>query len=181
MVGLAILSGLRRGELFALRWKDIDECARVLTVREAVYDGMFSTPKTEAGQRQIPLSAAALGFIGEWKERAGRTPDALVFATRTGNSISEQRPQASDFSRLRSVGPASRDVADLPSHLLAVVTRQGCARQGRRSAHGARHVDTTLNVYTQVLDGSLRAAVDRVGGELFTIVHQPEGPAAPIH
>jgi integrase len=27
MVGLAILSGLRRGELFALRWKDIDECA----------------------------------------------------------------------------------------------------------------------------------------------------------
>ena len=88
MVGLAILSGLRRGELFALRWKDIDECARVLTVREAVYDGTFSTPKTEAGQRQIPLSAAALGFIGEWRERAGRTPDALVFATRTGNSIS---------------------------------------------------------------------------------------------
>ena len=89
MVGLAILSGLRRGELFALRRKDIDECARVLTVREAVYDGTFSTPKTEAGQRQIPLSAAAPGFIGEWKERAGRTEQsALVFATRTGNSIS---------------------------------------------------------------------------------------------
>ena len=26
-------------------------------------------------------------------------------------------------------------------------------------------VDTTLNVYTQVLDGSLREAVDKVGGE----------------
>jgi integrase len=56
MVGLAILSGLRRGELFALRWKDIDEHARVLTVREAIYDGTFSTLKTEAGSRQIPLS-----------------------------------------------------------------------------------------------------------------------------
>ena len=46
---------------------------------------------------------------------------------------------------------------------------------------GHANVDTTLNVYTQVLDGSLRVAVDRVGGESFTIVHQPEGPAAPIH
>jgi hypothetical protein len=36
---------------------------------------------------------------------------------------------------------------------------------------GHANVDTTLNVYTQVLDGSLRAAVDKVGGELFTIVH----------
>lgn len=30
------------------------------------------------------------------------------------------------------------------------------------------NVDTTLNVYTQVLDGSLRAAVDKIGDELFT-------------
>ena len=41
---------------------------------------------------------------------------------------------------------------------------------------GHANVDTTLNVYTQVLDGSLRAAVDKVGGELFTIVHRPEDP-----
>jgi integrase len=34
---------------------------------------------------------------------------------------------------------------------------------------GHANVDTTLNVYTQVLDGSLREAVDKVGGELFTM------------
>jgi len=37
---------------------------------------------------------------------------------------------------------------------------------------GHANVDTTLNVYTQVLDGSLRAAADKVGSELFTIVHK---------
>jgi len=36
------------------------------------------------------------------------------------------------------------------------------------------NVDTTINVYTQVLDGSLRNAVEMVGGELFAIVHKPE-------
>ena len=39
---------------------------------------------------------------------------------------------------------------------------------------GHANVDTTLNVYTQVLDGSLRDVVDRVGSELFTIVHKTE-------
>jgi hypothetical protein len=39
---------------------------------------------------------------------------------------------------------------------------------------GHASVDTTLNVYTQVLDGSVRAAVEPVGSELFTIVHEPE-------
>jgi hypothetical protein len=33
---------------------------------------------------------------------------------------------------------------------------------------GHANVDMTLNVYTQVLDGALRAAVDKIGGELFT-------------
>ena len=39
---------------------------------------------------------------------------------------------------------------------------------------GHTNVDTTLNVYTQVIDGALRAAVDKIGSELFTIVHKPK-------
>ena len=40
---------------------------------------------------------------------------------------------------------------------------------------GHADVDTTLNVYTQVLDGALRNAVEKIGTELFTIVHEPDG------
>jgi integrase len=39
---------------------------------------------------------------------------------------------------------------------------------------GHTNADVTINVYTQVLDASLRTAVDRIGGELFTIVHGTE-------
>jgi hypothetical protein len=42
---------------------------------------------------------------------------------------------------------------------------------------GHAQVDTTLNVYTQVIDGALRTAVDKIGSELFTIVHNPENGA----
>jgi hypothetical protein len=44
---------------------------------------------------------------------------------------------------------------------------------------GHANVDVTLNVYTQVLDGATRDAVDRVGAELFTIVHRLE-PAGEV-
>ncbi len=43
---------------------------------------------------------------------------------------------------------------------------------------GRTKVDTTLNVYTQVPDASVRSAADRVRPELFTIVHSLGGEAA---
>jgi len=46
---------------------------------------------------------------------------------------------------------------------------------------GHANVDTTLNVYTQVPDGSLRAAVDKIGTELFTIVQSPPGGSSLTH
>ena len=46
---------------------------------------------------------------------------------------------------------------------------------------GHANVDTTLNVYTQVLDGSLRAAVDKIGTELFTMVQSPPGGSSLTH
>ncbi len=114
MVGLAVLSGLRRGELFALRWKDIDESGRRLSVRESVYDGMFGTPKTEAGVRQIPLSGAAFGLVLTWKAKAKSSdPESLVFGTRLGTPIGPNNVLRRAVSPgLRSAGIASHDMAD---------------------------------------------------------------------
>ena len=47
---------------------DLDEKSRLLTVRPAIYDGVFDTPKTEASARQIPLSAACL-LVAQWRAR----------------------------------------------------------------------------------------------------------------
>jgi integrase len=44
---------------------------------------------------------------------------------------------------------------------------------------GHAKVDTTLNVYAPVVDGSLRRAAETVGSELFSILHKPE-PASQL-
>ena len=46
---------------------------------------------------------------------------------------------------------------------------------------GHANVDTTLNVYTQVLDGSVRNAVATIGDELFTNCSQNGGTTELTH
>lgn len=52
-------SGLRKGELLALRWDDIDFDEEIIHVRRSLYwkvnQPMLKDPKTEAGIRDVPL------------------------------------------------------------------------------------------------------------------------------
>lgn len=180
MFGLALLAGLRRGELFALRWRDIDEQSRLLTVREAVYDGVFATPKTEAGARQIPLSDTAATLMAQWKAYVGKgEPDTLVLSTKAGTPILPNNvlrrfifPACTRLGLPRTTWLTFRRTYSSWSH------DRGVPANVVAQLMGHANVDTTLNVYTQVLDGSLREAVQKVGSELFTIVHKRA--AAPL-
>ena len=51
------------------------------------------------------------------------------------------------------------------SGALAAYAWRPCAVRGKAELMGHDHVDTTLTVYAQVLDGAIRAAVDKVGSE----------------
>ncbi|MEZ5291861.1 MAG: tyrosine-type recombinase/integrase, partial [Vicinamibacterales bacterium] len=51
---------------------------------------------------------------------------------------------------------------------------KGVAGKTIAALMGHAKVDTTLNVYAQVLDGAVREAAERVGRGLFTIVHEGE-------
>jgi integrase len=54
MVGLAMLSGVRRGELFALRWRDLDEQDRTLaTVREHQQSGRRVVQRVHKALRTV--------------------------------------------------------------------------------------------------------------------------------
>jgi integrase len=176
MAGLAMLSGLRRGELFALRWSDIDEAGRCLMVQQAVYEGTFDTPKTEAGVRQIPLSDTAMTLLADWRARAkDATPDALIFSTWSGKPISPNnvlRQQV--FPACAVLGLKRVTWLTLRRTYSSWAHEKGVPGKVVAQLMGHTKVDTTLNVYTQVIDGALRTAVDKVGSELFTIVHNPE-------
>jgi integrase len=158
MVELALMSGLRRGELFALRWRDFDEERQYLTVREAVYDGTFSTPKTAGGVRQIPLSEAAVQLTVEWRARAKHTePESLTFATWSGKPISPNNvvrrwivPACETLGLTRVIWLTLRRTYSSWAH------ENGVSGKVIAQLMGHAKVDTTLNVYTQVTWHDLR-------------------------
>jgi integrase len=70
IAGMLVLTGLRVGELLALRWSDIDLTAKTLRVRQTVYNGVFDTPKTKRSNRVVPLSPLAVEILERQKREA---------------------------------------------------------------------------------------------------------------
>ena len=85
----AVLTGMRIGELLALRWKNVDFERKVIRVREAVFEGHVSTPKTRSGLRDIPIGPALEHALREHNARSRIADDSLVFPARHGTY---QRP-----------------------------------------------------------------------------------------
>ncbi len=85
---LLALTGLRVGELLALRWGSIDLNAHLLCVCETVYDGHFDQPKTKRSARTIPIGTETAEILAAIRPAAADTR-ALVFATREGFSTPE--------------------------------------------------------------------------------------------
>jgi integrase len=52
----AAMTGMRQGELFALRWMDVDWLAHRVRVRRNYVLGQFGTPKSKRSSRSIPLA-----------------------------------------------------------------------------------------------------------------------------
>jgi integrase len=51
----AAMTGMRRGELLALRWRDVDWAAALVRVRRNYTRGEFGTPKSRRSSRAVPL------------------------------------------------------------------------------------------------------------------------------
>jgi integrase len=89
IVELALATGLRRGELLALRWGDIDLDAGTLCVEHSVEEtnvGLrLKSPKTRRGRRKIGLAPETVGMLRAHKAKQLE----IRFAVKLGNVGSE--------------------------------------------------------------------------------------------
>jgi integrase len=143
----AVYTGMRRGELLALRWRNLDLDAKVIKVREALEETKklgvrFKSTKTKNGRRDISLPDIVVETLREHRKAElelrfalglGKLePDALVF------------PETPDGGRPISPGSFSaewRDVAD-------AIGLAGVPLHSLRHTHASQLIDEGVDVVT---------------------------------
>jgi len=163
---LLVSTGMRIGELCALRWRNVDLEKGILHVRQTVYDGHFDEPKTQRSKRTIPLGKNAIAVLTARKP-AVVNPDALVFGTRRGTPLDRHnlahRQLKPTCKELGLEGVTWHWLRHANATLLdAVGTPLGTVQ----ALLGHSSSEITREIYLHSVPADARAAVEKVDGLL---------------
>ena len=147
-----VLTGLRAGELWALRWSDIDWNALQINVSQSLWRGQIQTPKSRSSFRKVDIPEQLAQELKKWRLISPQNKLDLVFCTRNGT------PVCHDNVVKRFFGPALK-------------------RAGLRhvSFHSLRHTNASMRIaagqnikyiQTQLGHSSIKVTLD-VYGHLF--------------
>jgi integrase len=179
---LAIYSGLRRSELLALRWKQIDVDMAVLYVVEVLHrlnDGriIFDQPKSRNGRRPVSLSPDAVLSLRRHRERQEQEA-TLLGVTITGERLVFSQPDGSPllpdsvshaFTRIaQRAGINGVRLHDLRHTHATLMLQQGIHPKivSERLGHGS--IAITLDTYSHVVPGLQEAAAKRFDEAMLT-------------
>jgi integrase len=156
----AFYAGLRRGELMALRWQDVDLAARELQV-ERSYDPKereYVDPKSRAGRRRVPIAAVLRTHLRACALVSDRSdPEALVFGE-TGrpfddDALADRARAAWKTAKLEPIGlHAARHTA------ASVMIAAGVNVKALSEFLGHASITITLDRYGHLLPGSIAEA-----------------------
>ena len=184
VVWLLILTGLRIGELLALRWQDIDLQNGVLRVSRTVYEGHFDEPKTPSSNRVVPLSPKAIEILASRKPQACGH-EVLVFSSKRGTPLCRRnlfnRQLAPALKALAIEKVSWHSFRHCHATLLdAVGTPLGTVQ----SILGHSSPEVTRTVYMHSLPAGAREAVEKVeelvNGPKWTQVLETAKPATRV-
>lgn len=116
LVLTAMLTGLRRGELFNLAWQDIDTRAKTLQVR---------TKGVKPGKtRTVPLNAECRDMLIEWKQLTEYShPGGYVFPNRKGERLDNINTAFSNL--LKAAEITGFRFNDLRHHYASMLVQEG--------------------------------------------------------
>ncbi len=168
---VAAWSGLRPGEVFALRRRDLDLTTGLLTVRQTLIEiaGQpltFGPPKTAAGRRIVALPSFVVDELRTHLARHVTTgAEALLFTTSTGGPVAAG-------TRSRALSKARDAIArpDVTWHHLrhtgATLAAQAGATQAelmRRIGHSSTRAAALYQHASLARDEHLAQTLDRLG------------------
>ena len=179
---LGLGTGIRRGELLALHWQDVDLEAGVLQVRQALErvgvhgatnDGkktrlIFQDPKTDQSRRTIPIPADIIEELTRHKARQAQEKlllgqayhdCGLVFCRPQGTPLEPSDLNRSLARLLKKAGISRVRFHDARHTFATLMLELGESPKTVQTMLGHTTIATTMDIYSHVsLDLEKRAA-----------------------
>ena len=149
----ALYAGLRRGELMALRWDDVDLANGVIRVERA-YDEKAHReiePKNRAGRRTIPIVGALRDILVEHKANQTRA-DALVFSGNAPFQPSNLWRRAQSAWKRAGVDPIG--LHEARQTFASILFAAGVNAKAITTYMGHASIQTTYDLYGKLMPGS---------------------------
>lgn len=153
MVVTLLNTGLRWGELVALRWQDVDLKAGRIVVRQNVWRGHIGTPKGGRA-REIPLNEAVLSVLREHRHLRGE----WVFCTDGGTRLGDQAETSRLESACRRAGLRNVTWHVLRHTFASHLVMRGVPIKAVQELLGHQDIQTTMR-YAHLAPSVMRDAV----------------------
>ncbi len=168
---LALYTGMRRSELLALRWSDVDLNVGAVTVNRRVFvrkgDLDYRQPKTDKGRRFIPLPPSAtkamIGHKGDCQRKldllgVSWRDEVLVFINDFGEPIHPDTVTHAWKKLVRRLNLIGVRLHDSRHTHASILLRQGVHPKIVSERLGHASIQITLDTYSHVLPGLQEAA-----------------------
>ncbi len=176
LLTLALTTGMRKGEILALRWQDIDLQKGDLQIRRTVnYRGrgrfIEGDPKTEKSKRKIVLPQFVVETFKrhrmtqlEMRLQAGAAwvDNDLVFSNKRGGFIVPMTLSNHFFQLLEEAGLPHIRFHDLRHSAATLLLSLGVPAKVVQEILGHSNFGTTMNNYSHVLPSMQQEAMDKM-------------------
>lgn len=188
---LALLTGMRRGEMLGLRWSDVDLDAGALSVRRTLSRGSTSRleagePKTASGKRRVSLPGSVVESLRRHRVRqlqhrlateAVYEDRDLVFANETGGAIHPNTLARRFAALVERAGVPTIRFHDLRHTCATLLRAEGVHPKVVQERLGHATIAETLDRYSHVAPDMQRHAADRLDAAIGAALQSAERTA----
>jgi integrase len=176
----AIALGLRKGELLALRWDDVDLEAGSIAIRNTLQRTGLAPTKTERSRRTLVLPAMVAAALRDHRRRqreerlsAGQAwqDQGYVFTSRIGTALDGRNVTRAFHAALERAGLPRQRFHDMRHACATLLLERGEELAVVSRLLGHANLSTTADVYAHLTRGMQQRAADRMD----EILHRSTG------
>jgi integrase len=165
---MAVLTGMRQGELFGLKWSDINWFSKQVHVCRTFNHGRFYEPKSKSSRRKIDLAPQLVTMLKEWKLACLKSDLDLVFPNEEGKPLSPINMVKRKFEPALKKAKIDRiRFHDLRHTYASIQIDLGENPKYIQNQMGHASINVTFDIYGHLIKTENKEAAKRLGDAIF--------------